>query len=29
LRISNAQRLPTFALINRRQVGVLNVQRCN
>jgi hypothetical protein len=28
LRILNAQRLPTFALINRRQVGVLNVQRC-
>ena len=28
LRILNAQRLPTFALINRRQVGILNVQRC-
>jgi len=28
LRILNAQMLPTFALINRRQVGVLNVQRC-
>ena len=28
LRILNAQRLPTFAPINRRQVGVLNVQRC-
>jgi len=27
-RILNAQRLPTFALINRRQVGVLNVQKC-
>ena len=27
LRILNAQRLPTFALINRQQVGVLNQRR--